>query len=511
MIECKKVSFSYPPNETDIGDRKGHGTLRNIDLSINDGDFVLLCGTSGCGKTTLTRLFNGLIPHYYDGKLEGTVMLDGEDMSGLSLFDISKKVGSVFQNPRSQFFNVDTTSEIAFGCENHGLEEAEIRKRVKLVSEQLNLTNLLDRSVFSLSGGEKQKIACGSAAAVEPDVFVLDEPSSNLDAYSIADFRKLLKILKSQGKTIIIAEHRLYYLYDLADRIIYLSDGEIQGDYTLPEFQLIPAAEKAKMGLRPLGLGEFADIEPASLHSGQGIWKLNHFHFAYKKQPETLSLENIELPAGNVTAVIGHNGAGKTTLSRCLCGLEKRCKGILEKDGTSYSIKQRLKLCYMVMQDVNHQLFTESVLEEVLLSMPGKDSNESPENVAKAEAILTEMDLLSYKACHPMGLSGGQKQRVAIASAIASERPVILFDEPTSGLDLFHMRQVADSVKGLADSGKTIVIVTHDPEFILRCCNYVIHLENGRLEENYFLQDTEGRERLFNFFMMEGGGGNQIV
>ena len=157
MIECKKVSFSYPPNETDIGDRKGHGTLRNIDLSINDGDFVLLCGTSGCGKTTLTRLFNGLIPHYYDGKLEGTVMLDGEDMSGLSLFDISKKVGSVFQNPRSQFFNVDTTSEIAFGCENHGLEEAEIRKRVKLVSEQLNLTNLLDRSVFSLSGGEKAK------------------------------------------------------------------------------------------------------------------------------------------------------------------------------------------------------------------------------------------------------------------------------------------------------------------------------------------------------------------
>lgn len=511
MIECKKVSFSYPPNETDIGDRKGHGTLRNIDLSINDGDFVLLCGTSGCGKTTLTRLFNGLIPHYYDGKLEGTVMLDGEDMSGLSLFDISKKVGSVFQNPRSQFFNVDTTSEIAFGCENHGLEEAEIRKRVKLVSEQLNLTNLLDRSVFSLSGGEKQKIACGSAAAVEPDVFVLDEPSSNLDAYSIADFRKLLKILKSQGKTIIIAEHRLYYLYDLADRIIYLSDGEIQGDYTLPEFQLIPAAEKAKMGLRPLGLGEFADIEPASLHSGQGIWKLNHFHFAYKKQPETLSLENIELPAGNVTAVIGHNGAGKTTLSRCLCGLEKRCKDILEKDGTSYSSKQRLKLCYMVMQDVNHQLFTESVLEEVLLSMPGKDSDESPENVAKAEAILTEMDLLPYKACHPMGLSGGQKQRVAIASAIASERPVILFDEPTSGLDLFHMRQVADSVKGLADSGKTIVIVTHDPEFILRCCNYVIHLENGRLEESYFLQDTEGRERLFNFFMMEGGGGNQTV
>ena len=265
------------------------------------------------------------------------------------------------------------------------------------------------------------------------------------------------------------------------------------------------------MGLRPTWLGEFADIEPASLHSGQGIWKLNHFHFAYKKQPETLSLENIELPAGNVTAVIGHNGAGKTTLSRCLCGLEKRCKGILEKRWYFLFKQTAAEAMLYGHAGCNHQLFTESVLEEVLLSMPGKDSDESPENVAKAEAILTEMDLLPYKACHPMGLSGGQKQRVAIASAIASERPVILFDEPTSGLDLFHMRQVADSVKGLADSGKTIVIVTHDPEFILRCCNYVIHLENGRLEESYFLQDTEGRERLFNFFMMEGGGGNQTV
>ena len=224
-----------------------------------------------------------------------------------------------------------------------------------------------------------------------------------------------------------------------------------------------------------------------------------------------MNIPKMSVPQGAIVGILGDNGAGKTTFAKCLCGLEKSAKGTLQIGKETLGAKQRIKKCYMVMQDVNHQLFTESVLEEVLLSMPGKDSDESPENVAKAEAILTEMDLLPYKACHPMGLSGGQKQRVAIASAIASERPVILFDEPTSGLDLFHMRQVADSVKGLADSGKTIVIVTHDPEFILRCCNYVIHLENGRLEESYFLQDTEGRERLFNFFMMEGGGGNQTV
>ena len=189
----------------------------------------------------------------------------------------------------------------------------------------------------------------------------------------------------------------------------------------------------------------------------------------------------------------------------------KRCKGILEKEGTSYSSKQRLKLCYMVMQDVNHQLFTESVLEEVLLSMPGKDSDESPENVAKAEAILTEMDLLPYKASPSDGAFGRAKQRVAIASAIASERPVIPFDEPTSGLDLFLHEAGGRFGQRTCRFRKTIVIVTHDPEFILRCCKLCDPSGKRQIEENYFLQDTEGRERLFNFFMMEGGGGNQTV
>ncbi len=188
MIECQDVSFSYPASTLPDSERQVGGALKHISCTIEDGSFVLLCRTSGCGKTTMTRLFNGLIPHYHEGTYTGSVYLDGKDTRDLSLFDISLKVGSVFQNPRSQFFNVDTTSELAFGPENHGMPEDIVRDRVKRVAAQLKLEPLLDRSIFSLSGGEKQKIACGSAAAIDPDVYVLDEPSSNLDACTKRDF-----------------------------------------------------------------------------------------------------------------------------------------------------------------------------------------------------------------------------------------------------------------------------------------------------------------------------------
>ena len=487
MIEFQNVSFAY-----DSGDHAGQ--LNHISFKIPDGQVVLICGESGCGKTTLTRLMNGLIPNYYDGRLEGDIFIDGKSVTEKPLYEMASLVGSVFQNPRSQFFNVDTTSELAFGPENHGLPEKAVRERVRRVAEQLKLESLLERSIFSLSGGEKQKIACGSAAAIEPDIYVLDEPSSNLDTYAIADFRKLLMRLKAQGKTIVISEHRLYYLRDLADRVLYMKDGEIRGDYTAAEFQSLPAERREQMGLRPLDLNDLKGIALPHGRTGDSEWKIRQFSFAYKHQPETLHIDEVEFPFCGATAIIGHNGAGKSTLSRCLCGLEKRCGGTVQEQGRIYSRKERLKLCYMVMQDVNHQLFTESVLDEICLSMRTEDR-------AKAEAVLAEMDLLPYRERHPMGLSGGQKQRVAVASAIASERPLIVFDEPTSGLDLFHMRQVAEVVNRVAEHGRTVVVVTHDPEFILRCCNFVIHMEHGEIQESYSLCKPEGREHLLEFFL----------
>lgn len=490
MIKCEHINFSYTNDQNPI---KSTGVLKDITCEIKDGSFVLLCGTSGCGKTTLTRLFNGLIPHYYEGVLTGKAEIDGKEYKDLSLFELSEKVGSVFQNPRSQFFNVDTTSEIAFGPENHGMPEQEVLERIEQVATQMNLTRLLGRSIFSLSGGEKQKIACGSAAAINPEVFVFDEPSSNLDTDAINDLRRLMKILKEQGKTVVVAEHRLYYLHDLAEQVIYMKDGRIERNCTMQQFDMISEQEKSDMGLRPFDRKALKNIRHGKSRDMKESYKTKRLDFGYSKQKEILHIEEAEIPAGRITVVIGHNGAGKTTFSRCLCGLERKCKGVFEIDGNTYKGRQKLKHCYMVMQDVNHQLFTESVLDEVLLSMKEKDEKQ-------AELILEKMDLSEYKDCHPMGLSGGQKQRTAIASAIASERPLILFDEPTSGLDLFHMKQVADCVNALADMGKTVVIVTHDPEFILRCGDQAIHLENGRIVESYLLESEDDRERLLDFF-----------
>lgn len=494
MLECRDVSFSYTSSQNTP--ESGSGALAHISCKIQPGSFVLLCGPSGCGKTTLTRLFNGLIPHYYEGALTGCVTLDGADIKDLSLFDISRRVGSVFQNPRAQFFNVDTTSELAFGPENHGLPEEEVRLRVKCAAEQLSLTPLLGRSIFSLSGGQKQLIACGSAAALEPDIYVLDEPSSNLDAYAIAGLRALLSVWKAQGKTVIISEHRLYYLNGLIDRALYLKGGQICGDYTAAELRQLSDTQREAMGLRPLTLHSLGAIPPAPVRGDNKVWALEQLRFAYPRQAEALCLSSASFPAGGVTAVIGRSGAGKTTLLRCICGLEKRCRGTVSCGSAIYTRRQRLKACYMVMQDVKHQLFTESVLDEVLLSMPC-------ENVQAAKALLAEMDLSGYEGRHPISLSGGQKQRVAVASALSSGRPFILFDEPTSGLDLFHMRQVAACVNRVAAHGRTVLVVTHDPEFILRCCNFVLHLEDGRLVESYSIADSTGRQRILRFFLQD--------
>ncbi len=229
MIELKHVSFTYQG-------QTGDG-LHDINLTIEDGECVLFCGRSGCGKTTITRLVNGLIPQFYAGELAGSVLVDGQEVRDFPMHQIAAKVGSVFQNPRTQFFNVDTDSEIAFGIENQALPVCQLRERVDRTSAELHIENLRNRNIFELSGGEKQKIAFASVYAMNPQIYLLDEPSSNLDMRSIQELGEHLRLIKSQGKTILIAEHRLYYLMDLVDRIVYLEHGKIMQVFTPEAFR----------------------------------------------------------------------------------------------------------------------------------------------------------------------------------------------------------------------------------------------------------------------------------
>ena len=487
MIKIDHISFSYGE------ENENTGGVRDIDLNIEDGQFVVLCGESGCGKTTITRLINGLIPHYYEGQMAGEVWVNGEKVSEQPLYDTAAVVGSVFQNPRSQFFNVDTTSEITFGCENLGQPEKDIRERFAKTVRDFRLEKLMDRNIFHLSGGEKQKIACAGVSIMEPDVLVMDEPSSNLDAASILDLRKILAFWKSQGKTIIVSEHRLYYLRGLADRFIYLAEGQVSRDYSAAEFEQLTEQQRSNMGLRTFALERL--LPPVLPQQEKTALALHNFRFAYKNEPETLHIMDCEIPTNRIVGIIGNNGAGKSTFSRCFCGLEKRC-GEIVWNGRKYRSKDRLSTCYMVMQEVNHQLFTESVLDEVLISM-------EEENQERAEEILNRLDLLAFKDRHPMSLSGGQKQRVAIASAIASKRSILFFDEPTSGLDYRHMKEVANVLRQVRDAGITVYVITHDLELILDCCTDIIHLEDGSIIDQYGM-DEDGLRKIREYFIKGG-------
>ena len=486
-ITLKNVSFSYTESLDDA-------VIKNLNFEIKSGECVVLVGESGCGKTTISKLINGLIPLYQSGTMAGDVLLGDKNTADMTLAEISRHVGSVFQNPRSQFFNIDTDSEIAFGCENLGMDPEDIRERVNRVVKEFHIEHLAGRNIFHLSGGEKQKIACASVSATDPEIFVLDEPSANLDLKTVADLAGIIKFWKSRGKTVIIVEHRIHYLRDIADRICYVKDGRIAHEWTPAELEAKGPEYAASLGLRCMNLeqlknkapelaeGPESSKEPAKRTLKESL-VFKDLHFAYNRKFPVLDIPELSLPRNQITAVIGHNGAGKSTLAQVLCGLR----------GTWRQKRKARKYgAYLIMQDVNHQLFTESVLDEILLGMNSQDENAALE-------ILERLNLKDYASCHPMALSGGQKQRVAIGSGVSSGCEIVVFDEPTSGLDYKQMLAVSATLQKLAASGKTLLVITHDPEFILNCCQSVIRMEHGKIAEQYLLQGNQ--EKLIDAMM----------
>ena len=449
---------------------QGKRILSDVNLEIQDGEVVLICGESGCGKTTMTKLINGLIPHFVrDVSVDGTITVCGKNVAEMPMYEIAELVGSVFQNPRTQFFYTNSNAEMAFGLENRGVEPEYIRKRIKNTINELDIEKLEDRDVFSMSGGEKQLLAFASVYAMNLQIYVLDEPSANLDIAAMEKLSERMKVIKEKGHTVVVAEHRLAWIQKFADRIIYMKEGRIEQEFTSDEFKALSDLKRKQMGLRSI-VPEQIQIPEITGNSEDAVLQIYNLSCKRKKQ---MIFQNISLSAraGDIIGITGKNGAGKSTFCNCLCGLLKPKGGEILYQGKKLSEKARTKLFGMVMQEVNHQLFSDSVKNECLLANEEASEQEIRE-------LLEKFDLEEYAEYHPMILSGGQRQRLAICQAVMGEKKLLIFDEPTSGLDFRHMCQVEKLMKRLAEEKYIIIVVTHDYEFLNRACKRYIRINS---------------------------------
>lgn len=455
MIRMKDVSFRY------LNSTEG---VSGIDLMVNEGECVVFTGPSGGGKTTLTRLLNALAPSYYTGTLTGTISINGKSLTQMPQYTVARQIGSVFQDPKSQFFSSELAGEAAFACENYGFSAEEIRDRTDDAIVSFGLNGFRSRNLDVLSSGEKQKVAIASVYALRPDIYVCDEPTSNLDKTGAEQLAAVFKQLKAEGHTIIIAEHRLSWLHGIADRFIYVRDGRVLWERNTAEMEQLSPEERERYGLREITEKRDRNILIPTRHTDQFPALCVKSLSCRRKKTKIFRDINFSAPAGQITAITGHNGIGKTSLALVLSGLWKEESGQVVVDGRELSARERRKQTWFSSNDTGTQFFTNSVSEEVLLNM-----KHSEEHLEKARSLLKRLGLYRYKDVHPASLSGGQKQRLAIACGILSDRTILIFDEPTSGLDGGNMKIIADVLREAADQKKVILVITHDDELICHC------------------------------------------
>lgn len=475
-INIKKLSFSY---------KRQSLQLDHINLSIKSGEVIVLTGPSGSGKSSLTRVINGLIPYFFSGELEGEVTIGEQNLDQMKSWERGQLVGNVFQDPRSQFFSNEVACEIAFGCENYGYSHEEIRDRVHRAADSLKISSILERSLHELSYGMRQKVAIASAKALEPEIYVMDEPSANLDMESTYCFGEVIEELKCQGKTIIIAEHRLYYLAEIADRFICIENGTIKHEFSQEQMKALKDQDILQMGLRHSNLRRFAFHTLNSHKDAEVALEVKSLSKAYAKLQVIREL-NFSCSRGEVIALIGPNGTGKSTLGKIFAGLVKEDQGSVSIFGKECKVKKRLGQVWYIPQDLDSQLFGEDLVDELIT---GRNNAEGQKE--KSVRILKELELYNFANQHPATLSGGQKQRLALGVALMYEAPIIILDEPTSGLDGANMRNVSRVIRALAGKGHTIIVITHDAECALSCCERAIRIENGTITDDFQITDSE--------------------
>ena len=462
-------------------------TLRKVSGNIPAGRCVVLCGGSGCGKSTLLRCLNGLIPQFYEGELTGFCRLDGHGTADLSIGEIGELAASVFQDPRSQFFTVNSSNEVAFGLENHGLPQEKIRDRVDEAFRTFHLEHLKNRNVYELSSGERQLISILSAWAMDTDIFLLDEPTANLDFAATQQLKNILLKLKKQGKTLLLSEHRLYYLADIADEYWIMANGEIKHKYTAEKAKALLPLQLHTLCLRTLDLEQITVSErsPQPENMPQAL-SVSNLRYEYgRKNRAILSDVNFSVCTHEIVGLVGANGCGKTTLGKLIAGLYRSTGSEIFLFGKAQKPKQLQKQVLFIMQEAEFQFFTNSVLHELQYG-----HKITAEFEKKTETLLKNMDMWECRDRHPFSLSGGQMQRLTLMMAYLSDKPIVILDEPTAGQDAESLKRCAELIREMGKE-KTVLIITHDLELIADSCDRCIGLCGGHSDTEFFIRSQQ--------------------
>ena len=503
-------------------------TLYDISLDIRKGEKVLICGPSGCGKSTQAHGVNGLIPNSYPRKTTGTLTVGGRNAENLSLFDLSKVVGTVLQDSDGQFIGLTVAEDMAFALENDCMDQKDMKALVDRVAQLVGVSGVLGHAPYEISGGQKQRVALGGVMVSGVDVLLFDEPLANLDPAAGKKAVELIdEIQKRTGCAVIIIEHRLEdVLHCPVDRVVLMGEGRIlfDGDpdsllcsdllqksgireplyVTALKYAGVPLDRDQRLSYLPeLRLTEadrrrvadwfFAQPEPKGEKAKKELLRAENIDFTYEGGHYALKGISASIAEGEMLSIVGTNGAGKSTFSKVLCGFEIPQKGTLTLSGedlSAYSIKERADRIGYVMQNPNQMISKTGIFDEVALGLRNRGVPEE-EVKPRVEKALKTCGLYPFRNWPVSALSYGQKKRVTIASILVLEPKIILLDEPTAGQDLYHYTQIMDFLAELNRSGTTVVLITHDMHLMLEYTPRAIVFHDGHV-----IADTSAAEVL---------------
>ncbi|MDL1970328.1 MAG: energy-coupling factor transporter ATPase [Candidatus Desulfofervidaceae bacterium] len=461
-MQIEELSFTYAG--------KDRPALAGINLSIKEGEFLLITGPTGCGKSTLLKTLNGLIPAEVTGNLEGKVQIRGVPVTDLNHHDRCSTIGLIFQNPDDQLFTTKVEEEVGFGLENLNLSQTEMERRITAALCQVGLEDFRHGSTFNLSGGEKQRLAIASVLAMQPAVLALDEPLAQLDLIGVKQVLEVLLSLKKRGVTVILVEHRLPWVVPYATHVVVMNQGKVLFNGSP---QALSPDLLQELGLKPKAPPRFSDLEtlkmsltPVRSFSRQD-WILKAEGLSYLSLLKDISFC---LFPGEIVAIVGPNGAGKSTLLHLLAGLLSPTQGRILSD----------KSAGLVLQNPDLMLFSKTVWEEVAFGL--KSRKIPPGQIAqRVEAILRVLNLMVLKDDAPQALSRGQRLRVAVASVLALNPDILLLDEPTSGQDAGEIERLMHYLKTLTLQGRTVAFVTHDLDVAFKWADRIFFMEQGQI------------------------------